>query len=79
MKNKLQDLSDKQELLLSRRNIEISESNGIYNRYKYPILTNEHAPIIWRYDFHQQTKRYLMVRKGINVTLTAGTIKGTNK
>ena len=79
MKNKLQDLFDKQELLLSRRNIEISESNGIYNRYKYPILTNEHAPIIWRYDFHQQTNSYLMERIGINATLNAGAIKWKNK
>ena len=40
-----------QEQLLARKNeIDTSFYNGIYDRYKYPILTRDSVPLTWKYD-----------------------------
>ena len=59
---------------LSRRNVVI-EGNGIYERYRYPVLTAEHAPLEWRYDLNPQTNPYLLERFGIHAVFNAGAIK----
>ena len=63
------------EKFLNRPNSKVKPGNGIYYRYKYPVLTNEHAPLIWRYDFDQKTNPYLMQRIGINAAFNSGAIK----
>ena len=35
---------EKQEKLLSRKNVKSDFYNGIYDRYEYPVLTREHIP-----------------------------------
>ena len=40
--------------------------NGIYTKYQYPILTAEHTPLEWRYDFNEQDNPYLMQRIMMN-------------
>ena len=67
-----------QELLL-KNNEMIDQSNGVYNRYKNPVLTAGHTPLKWRYDFDPLTNPYLMERFGINATLNAGAIKWNGK
>ncbi|MGN1247923.1 MAG: glycosidase, partial [Paludibacteraceae bacterium] len=62
------------EQLLSRPNTPI-EGNGIFCRYVNPILTADHAPLTWRYDFNPETNPYFMERIGVNATLNAGAIK----
>lgn len=61
--------------LIHRKNELVSESNGIYNRYKYPILTADHTPLFWRYDLNPETNLFLMERFGINAVFNAGAIK----
>ena len=41
---------EKQEKLLSRKNVKSDFYNGIYHRYEYPVLTREFAPVHWRSD-----------------------------
>jgi 4-O-beta-D-mannosyl-D-glucose phosphorylase len=55
------------------------EGNGIFNRYLNPILTSEHIPLFWRYDFDKNTNPYLLERIGINAVFNAGAIKYNNK
>ena len=43
--------------LLARRNEPVPPGNGIFTRYRYPILTAEHAPLTWRYDYNPATNR----------------------
>lgn len=62
------------EHLLSRPNMPI-EGNGIFCRYANPIITANHAPLTWRYDFNPETNPYFMERIGVNATLNAGAIK----
>ncbi len=65
--------------LVTRRNEKAGLGNGIYDRYKYPILTAAHSPLFWQYDLNYKTNPYLMVRFGINAVLNAGAIKCNNK
>ncbi|MBQ3722770.1 MAG: glycosidase [Bacteroidales bacterium] len=75
---RLVDLTWNHEQLIACPN-EPLEGNGVYERYKYPILTAEHAPLFWRYDLDEQTNPYLMERFGIHATLNAGAIKWNGK
>jgi 4-O-beta-D-mannosyl-D-glucose phosphorylase len=65
--------------LLHRVNEKIKSVNGIYNRYANPVLTAEHAPLEWRFDFNPATNPHLMERFGINAVFNAGAIKFNGK
>lgn len=51
------------------------EGNGVYERYKNPILTAAHAPLFWRYELNPETNPFLMERFGIHAVFNAGAIK----
>ena len=65
----------RQEALLSRKNEKTDFYNGIYDRWKYPVLTRDHAPLIWRYDLDPKTNPHFMERLGINAVLNSGAIE----
>ena len=65
----------KQEALLNRKNEKTDFYNGIYDRWKYPVLTREHVPLYWRYDLNPETNPYFMERLGINAVFNAGAIE----
>ncbi len=67
---------EKQEKLINRKN-QVDENfyNGIYERWTYPVLTREHAPVIWRYDIEKETNPYFMERLGVNAVMNSGAIK----
>lgn len=73
---KYYELVEKQEKLLGRKN-EVDENfyNGIYERYRYPVLTREHAPLIWQYDLDEETNPYFEERLGINAVMNSGAIE----
>lgn len=62
------------EALLSIPNHPLPSYNGIYTRYRNPILTADHAPLSWRYDFNPETNPFFMERIGVNATLNSGAI-----
>ena len=59
---------------LSTGSVPFRLSTGIYTKYKYPILTAEHTPLEWRYDFNEQDNPFLMQRIMMNAVLNAGAI-----
>lgn len=75
---RLQWLKDRHETLLSRKN-EPVYVNGIYERYRYPVLTGEHAPLFWRFDLDPETNPYLEERFGIHAVFNSGAIKWNGK
>ncbi|WP_020530688.1 glycoside hydrolase family 130 protein [Flexithrix dorotheae] len=77
-KNLNQLLTD-HEAFLAVRNEKVEKGNGIYDRYINPILTNDHAPIFWRYDLDYNSNPYLMERIGVNATFNAGAIELNGK
>ena len=72
-------LKARQEILLSRKNEKTDFYNGIYDRWKYPVLTRDHVPLIWRYDLDPKTNPYFMERLGINAVFNSGAIEMDGK
>ena len=77
--NRLHILKKEHESLISRKNKMIFSEYGIFERYKYPILTAAHTPLEWRYDLNPETNPYLMERIGVNATMNSGAIKWNGK
>ncbi|MGN7204506.1 glycoside hydrolase family 130 protein [Pedobacter sp. SAFR-022] len=73
------ELEAAHEALITLSNKEIPSSNGIFSRYQNPILTGDHAPLNWRYDFNPETNPYLLERFGINAAFNAGAMKFNGK
>ena len=72
---KVQALRQRHEALLQRKNQVMEGGNGIYEKYVYPILTAEHTPLEWKYDFSEKDNPFLMQRIMMNAVLNAGAIK----
>jgi 4-O-beta-D-mannosyl-D-glucose phosphorylase len=48
-KRQLAKLETAHQKLLARRNIvDATWYNGLFDRFQYPVLTAEHAPLFWR-------------------------------
>ncbi len=62
-----------------QKNTKLVSENGIYSRYKRPILTRDHAPIYWRYDMDYRSNPDLLQRLGVNTTFNAGAIELNGK
>ncbi|MEO6633111.1 MAG: glycosidase, partial [Mucilaginibacter sp.] len=65
--------------LLKKPNEITGLGNGVFDRYKNPVLTAAHTPLFWRYDLNPETNPHLMERFGINATFNAGAIKLNGK
>ena len=76
---RLEQLESAHQKLLSGPNEPVKESNGVYQRYKNPVLTAKHTPLFWRFDLNEDTNPYLMERFGINAVLNPGAIKWNDK
>lgn len=74
-----QQLTEHYEALIARRNEKLPYGNGIYDRYKYPVLTAEHAPLIWKYDLDANTNPYFSERIGVNGVFNPGAIELNGK
>jgi len=79
MEKEILRIINEHESLVTRKNEIVSKSNGVYNRYKYPILTAEHIPVNWRYDLDPDTNHYMMERVQMNAVMNSGAIKLGNK
>ncbi len=65
--------------LIARKNEPAEWTNGIYTKYKYPILTADHTPLEWRYDFNEHDNPFFEQRIMMNATLNSGAIKWKGK
>ncbi|MFW5851351.1 MAG: glycosidase [Bacteroidota bacterium] len=74
----IQKLTREYEGLIKQPNIPRDEYNGIYRRFTYPVLTDKHIPVQWKYDFNLQDNPLLLQRIGINAVFNAGAIKINN-
>lgn len=68
-------LESQHEQLLTRKNTPADAYNGIYTRYRHPILTAEHTPLFWRYDLDPAANPFCMERIGMNAVMNSGAIK----
>ena len=78
--DKLRKLADAHDALVSRPNaVDPGFYNGVYDRYRHPVLTADHAPLAWRYDLDRRTNPHLMERLGVNAALNSGAIEWDGK
>lgn len=78
--NQRKELLEKQHKeLVSLKNEPEAIGNGIYKRFIHPVVTADHTPLTWRYDFDPKTNPFLMERFGINAAFNAGAIKHNGK
>jgi len=63
------------ETLLSRPNERVEHGNGVFWRYRNPVLTAAHTPLFWRYDLDPATNPLGLERMGINAVFNPGAIK----
>jgi 4-O-beta-D-mannosyl-D-glucose phosphorylase len=71
----LEQLQRTHQKLLKRPNRRQKPGNGIFDRYEFPVLTAEHTPLFWRYDFNQTTNPHLLTRLGINSVFNVGAME----
>jgi 4-O-beta-D-mannosyl-D-glucose phosphorylase len=74
-RQKLKQLQRNHEALLRRPNHKQKSGNGIFQRYEFPVLTAEHTPLFWRYDFDRTANPQLLTRLGINSVFNAGAME----
>lgn len=67
------------EKLVTKKNSPAEGGNGIYQRYKLPVLTAAHAPVHWRYDLNPKTNPLLLERIGVNAAFNSGAILWNGK
>ncbi|HXY39170.1 MAG TPA: glycosidase [Vicinamibacteria bacterium] len=63
-----------QEALVTRRNRRVKDGNGVFDRWRHPVLTGAHAPLFWRYDLDPRRNRFLEERLGVNCVFNVGAI-----
>jgi 4-O-beta-D-mannosyl-D-glucose phosphorylase len=64
----------KYDALIARKNEPSGDYNGIFTRYKNPVLTREMIPLFWKYDLDMKSNPYFMERLGVNATFNSGAI-----
>ncbi len=62
------------EHLIQQKNKPVFQSHGWFTRYEHPVLTSEHIPLTWRYDFNPVTNPFFMERLSVNAAFNAGAI-----
>ncbi|MDR3527074.1 MAG: glycosidase [Rhizomicrobium sp.] len=72
--SRLAALTDAHEALVTRLNQPLAAHNGVYQRWEHPVVTADHTPLSWRYDFDPATNPFLMERLGVNATFNAGAL-----
>ncbi len=70
-----EEVKKQEELLAKKNKIDTGFYNGIFDRYENPVLTREHAPVIWRYDIDEETNPFFEERLGINAVMNSGAIE----
>lgn len=70
-----EELKKQEELLARKNSVDTTFYNGIFDRYAYPVLTREHAPLLWRYDLDAERNPFFEERLGINAVMNSGAIE----
>ncbi|HUM04411.1 MAG TPA: glycosidase [Terriglobales bacterium] len=78
-KRKVQNLFRQHARLITRKNLKVKTGNGVFDRYVNPVLTAEHTPLFWRYDFDSKSNPHLMERMSMNSTFNAGAMEYEGK
>ena len=70
---------EKQEAIITKKNVKSDFYNGIFDRYEYPVLTRDFIPLSWKYDLDINTNPFFMERIGVNAVMNSGAIELNGK
>ena len=76
---RLAQLQENHQALIDQKNEKEALGNGIFDRYKNPVITAAHVPLNWRYDFEEKSNPFLMERIVVNAAFNAGATKFNGK
>ena len=68
-------ISRRYERLIRQPNIPAPVSNGVFTRWRRPVLTARHIPPFWTYDARLESNPFLLERMGVNAVFNAGAVK----
>ena len=60
--------------MLMRSNFPAPRSNGTFQRWQHPVVTADHIPLDWRYDFSPERNPYFAERLAVNAAFNAGAL-----
>src|SRR5215216_2022156 len=72
---RLRTLESAHHVLLAQPNERLDDGNGVFARYRRPVLTAAHTPLFWRYDLAPETNPFALERMGINAVFNPGAIR----
>ncbi len=61
-------------LLATPNQVAAEWRNGVFERFRNPVVTQSHVPLDWRYDFNPETNPHFLERLGVNATFNSGAI-----
>lgn len=64
-----------QERLIRRPNARVGARRWVLDRWRDPVVTAEHVPLAWRYDFDPKTNPFGVERLGVNAAFNPGAIE----
>ncbi|MBO4432709.1 MAG: glycosidase [Clostridia bacterium] len=67
-------ITENYENLIAKKNSASNFYNGVYTRFENPVLTREHIPPFWKYDYNPETNPYFEERLGVNAVFNSGAI-----
>jgi 4-O-beta-D-mannosyl-D-glucose phosphorylase len=77
---RLETLVGRHRELVGRRNeVDPSSVNGVFERFRDPVVTADHTPLYWRFDLDPARNPGLLERMGINAVFNAGAIEHGGK
>ena len=71
---RVKEVTDKYSEITNRKNEKKFSINGVFNRYKYPVLTRESIPLNWRFDYSYERNPMFLERIGVNAVFNSGAI-----
>jgi 4-O-beta-D-mannosyl-D-glucose phosphorylase len=75
-RQRLKDLIKRHEALITRKNkVDATWDGGVFERFVHPVVTAEHAPLTWRFDFDQKRNPHLLERLGVGAAFNPGAIE----
>ncbi|MBR4073302.1 MAG: glycosidase [Clostridia bacterium] len=60
--------------IINQKNKKSDFYNGFFDRFENPVLTREHIPPVWKYDFDETANPFFMERLGVNAVFNSGAI-----
>jgi 4-O-beta-D-mannosyl-D-glucose phosphorylase len=61
--------------LVELKNRRVRDDSRVFERWRHPVLTAAHSPLVWRYDLDRRHNPFLLERLGVHAIGGAGAIE----